>query len=144
MRKMAMTFRPLLSSEPTWPRNWEPCWTGERRLVSHPRVLLPQPPRFWDYNLMSQTQQKKKESKLVVKLLLPKLSSLVWCFLSLSSIAIAEVWKKSQKMQQAANVQQAAKEEDGESLECRSVLPCREAPVCLWSAALLAFAVPTL
>jgi hypothetical protein len=34
--------------------------------------------------------------------------------LSLSSIAIAEVWKKSQK----AKMQQVAKEEDGESLDC--------------------------
>lgn len=30
MTKMAMSFRPHLSSEPSWPRSWEPCWTGEQ------------------------------------------------------------------------------------------------------------------
>lgn len=62
MTKMAMSFRPHLSSEPLWPRSWEPCWTGEQEhaLARDPLTSTSQIP---SYSLVPQTQQKKRSTK---------------------------------------------------------------------------------
>ncbi|XP_045390609.1 protein CUSTOS isoform X2 [Lemur catta] len=36
--RMVTSFRPPLNSEPTWPRNWEPCWTE-----CHPKSAISSP-----------------------------------------------------------------------------------------------------